>query len=113
MNDQDKIIIYCDGSCLGNQNSENSGGWGAILKYGSKVKEINGGERNTTNQKMELTACIKALEQVKNNNIDIEVYSDSAYLINCMHQKWYLRWKKNGWKNSHKQPLTHKNIWIK
>jgi ribonuclease HI len=110
---KDNIVIYCDGACSGNQFGVNKGGWGAVLRYRDKVKEIWGGEDNTTNQRMELTACIEALEEVKDANIEIEVYSDSAYLVNCMNQKWYERWQKNGWKNARKQPVENKDLWLK
>lgn len=81
------------------------------MKYKDKVKEIHGGERNTSNQRMELTACIKALETVKSDDIPVDVYSDSAYLINCMQQKWYVNWEKNGWKNAKKQPVENQDLW--
>ncbi len=110
---KEKIIIYCDGGCSGNQHNTNRGGWGAVLKYKDNTKEIYGGERNTSNQKMELTACIKALEEVKSKDIGIEVYSDSAYLVNCMKQRWYANWQKNGWKNSKKEPVANKELWVK
>lgn len=106
-----RITIYCDGACSGNQSAENIGGWGALLKYRDKVREIHGGERNTTNQRMELTACIKALESIKSKDIPIEVFSDSAYLINCMQEKWYVTWQKNGWKNAKKRPVENKDLW--
>lgn len=80
----EKIVIHCDGACSGNQYRTNTGGWGAILQQGRRVKEIHGGEQNTTNQRMELTACIRALEQLKSGKYDVEVYTDSAYLVNCM-----------------------------
>ena len=82
-----------------------------MLKFGEKVKEIYGGECNTSNQRMELTACIKALESIKSNDIPIDVYSDSAYLINCMKEKWYVNWQKNGWKNAKKQPVENQDLW--
>ncbi|MBM3172999.1 MAG: ribonuclease HI [Chloroflexi bacterium] len=110
---QHKKIIYCDGACSGNQFRGNRGGWGAVLKYKDTVKEIWGGEDNTTNQRMELTACIKALEQLKEPDIEIEIYSDSAYLVNCINQKWYEKWQKNGWKNYKKQPVENKDLWLK
>lgn len=106
-------IIYCDGACSGNQFKNNKGGWGAVLKYAGSTKEIYGGQRNTTNQRMELTACIKALEEIKEKNTVIEIYSDSAYLINCMHQQWYERWQKNGWLNYRKKPVENKDLWVK
>ena len=110
---KNKIIIYCDGACSGNQLKTNKGGWGAILKYNDYTKEIYGGERNTTNQRMELTACIKALAEVKTNDIDIEIHSDSAYLVNCIQKKWYEKWLINGWMNYKKKPVENKDLWIK
>jgi ribonuclease HI len=107
----DKVIIYCDGACSGNQHKNNTGGWGALLIFKNKEKEIFGGEKNTTNQRMELTACIKALEQLKNNRYPVEIYSDSAYLVNCINQAWYKKWEKNGWKNSNKKPVENKDLW--
>ena len=107
----EKIIIYCDGACSGNQFLNNQGGWGAVLRYKDAIKEIYGGERNTTNQRMELTACIKALEQIKKKDISIEIYSDSAYLVNCMQREWYKKWEKTGWKNAHKKSVENKDLW--
>ncbi|HQJ74005.1 MAG TPA: ribonuclease H [Bacteroidota bacterium] len=110
----DNIIkIYCDGACSGNQNKNNIGGWGALLIFNEKVKKINGGEKNTTNQRMELTACIKALEAIKSTKYPIEIYTDSAYLYNCIQQKWYEKWEQNGWKNSKKLPIENKDLWEK
>ena len=106
-----KIIIYCDGACSGNQFSNNRGGWGAVLKYKDKIKEIHGGEYNTTNQRMELTACFKALELIKRKDVPIEIYSDSAYLVNCFQQEWYKKWTKNGWKTVNKKPVENKELW--
>lgn len=107
----DKIIIYCDGACSGNQYRSNAGGWGAILKHGDRVKEIHGGELNTTNQRMELTACIRALEEIRSGKYPIEVYTDSAYLVNCINHKWYAAWQKNGWKNAAKKPVENRDLW--
>jgi ribonuclease HI len=110
---KDKIIIYCDGACSGNQYRSNAGGWGAILQHGNLLKEIHGGELNTTNQRMELTACIKALEQLKSGKYTVEVYTDSAYLVNCINHKWYIAWQKNGWKNAAKKPVENRDLWDK
>ncbi|MCD6567753.1 MAG: ribonuclease HI [Dehalococcoidia bacterium] len=110
---KDSAIIYCDGACSGNQFKNNKGGWGAVLQYQGSTKEIYGGQRNTTNQRMELTACIKALEEIKEKNTVIEIHSDSAYLINCLNQKWYERWQKNGWLNYKKKPVENKDLWVK
>jgi len=108
-----KIIIYCDGACSGNQYRINTGGWGAILQQGSRLKEIYGGEKNTTNQRMELTACIRALEQIKSGKFDVEVYTDSAYLVNCMQKKWYAAWQRNGWRNAARKPVENRDLWEK
>ncbi|MBI4548536.1 MAG: ribonuclease HI [Ignavibacteriae bacterium] len=107
----DRIIIYCDGACSGNQFLNNKGGWGVVLKYKDKIKEIYGGELNTSNQRMELTACIKAIEQLKRKDLPIEIYSDSAYLVNCIQQQWYKKWQKNGWKNVNKKAVENKDLW--
>ena len=108
---KDKVIIYCDGACSGNQFKANSGGWGAVLSYRAERKEIRGGEKNTTNQRMELTGGIEALERLKGSGVDAEVYSDSAYLVNGMQQKWYERWEKNGWLNYRKKPVENRDLW--
>jgi ribonuclease HI len=107
----EKIIIYCDGACSNNQQLQNRGGWGAILLYKNKSREISGAERNTTNNRMELLACIKALEKIKNPDLPIEVFTDSAYLHNCLTQKWYRRWQKNGWLTANKKPVENKDLW--
>lgn len=109
----EKIIIYCDGACSNNQHKENRGGWGAILLYGGKAKEISGAERNTTNNRMELLACIKALETVKNRSLPVGVFTDSAYLANCLVQRWYIRWQKNGWQTAGKKPVENKDLWLR
>jgi ribonuclease HI len=108
----DKIIIYCDGGCRGNQNTENVGGWGAVLKYKDKVKEIYGGQLNTTNNIMELTAAIKSLESLKSFHIPVEVYVDSAYVVNGMNE-WIKGWITKGWRKSNKKPVENKELWIK
>jgi len=112
-NKEEKIVIYCDGACSGNGTTENLGGWGAILLYKKHKKEIYGGEINTTNNIMELTACIKALEAIKIDGISIQIYTDSAYLINCFNEKWYEKWMKNNWLNTDKKPVKNKELWIK
>lgn len=106
-----KIIIYTDGACSGNQHTNNVGGYGAVLIYNNHRKEIFGGEKNTTNNRMELKAPIEALKLIKKNDISIEIYTDSAYLCNCMNQKWYVNWQKNGWLNSKKKPVENKELW--
>lgn len=106
-----KVIIVCDGACSGNGKETNIGGWGAVLKYGDQSKEICGGAPMTTNNIMELTAAIEALKCLKTPELDIEIYSDSAYVVNCFLQKWYLGWMKNGWRNSKKEPVENQPLW--
>lgn len=102
-----QVTIYTDGACSGNPGP---GGYGAILMYGDNVKEISGGEKETTNNKMELMAAIVALEMLK-EPCDVKLYSDSAYLINAYNQKWIEGWKKNGWRNSSKQEVKNRDLW--
>ena len=86
------LRIYTDGACSGNQHETNVGGWGAVLEYGQTQKELWGGERNTTNNRMEMTALIEALSALKKTDQQIEVFSDSAYLMDCFRKKWYISW---------------------
>lgn len=105
------LKIYTDGACSGNQNEENIGGWGAILEYGEHQKELFGGEINTTNNRMELTALIEALAALKKEKQLIEVYSDSSYVMNCFREKWYEGWLRNNWKTSGKKPVENRDLW--
>jgi len=105
------VDIYTDGACSGNQFKENSGGWGAVLISGEKRKEISGGARNTTNNRMELTACIMGLRELKQANVKINMYSDSAYIVNCINNGWYRKWEMNGWKTSKKEPVENRDLW--
>jgi ribonuclease HI len=109
----ERIIIYCDGACSNNQQKQNRGGWGAILQYKAKAREISGAEKNTTNNRMELLACIKALEAVRDPSLPVAVYTDSAYLHNCLTQKWYRRWQQNGWRTAGKKPVENKDLWLR
>ncbi len=105
------LKIYTDGGCSGNQFDTNTGGWGSILVFGDNEKELYGGEKNTTNNRMELTALLMSFNALKRDNLSIEVYSDSSYLVNCFKEKWYENWQKNGWKNSTKKPVENKDLW--
>lgn len=108
----DKILrIYTDGGCAGNQNDENLGGWGAVLEYGSASKELFGCERNTTNNRMEMTALLRAFEAIKKEGQTIQVFSDSSYLMDCFRKGWYKGWQKNGWKTSKKTPVENQDLW--
>ncbi|SFI84453.1 ribonuclease HI [Thermoflavimicrobium dichotomicum] len=91
-----EVMIYTDGACSGNPGP---GGWAAILIYGAHQKEISGGEKETTNNRMELTAVIEALKALK-EPCRVKVYSDSAYIVNCFHQKWYEKWERTGFKKN-------------
>lgn len=88
------VYLYTDGACSGNQYDQNKGGWGAILQYGDHTKEMYGSAVNTTNNIMELTAMIEGLKAIKDSKVRVEVYSDSAYIVDCILKKWYLNWQK-------------------
>jgi len=108
----DKILrIYTDGGCAGNQNDENLGGWGAVLEFGSASKELFGCERNTTNNRMDITALLRAFEAIKKEGQTIQVFSDSSYLMDCFRKGWYKGWQKNGWKTSKKTPVENQDLW--
>ena len=87
------------------------GGWGAILMHEDTKKEISGGMKDTTNNVMEITAVIEGLKLLK-YPCDVKVYSDSAYVINTFNQNWLTNWKKNGWKNSKKEDVKNKELWL-
>ncbi len=103
----DKVIIYTDGACSGNPGP---GGWGSILMAGTNQKEISGGKKNTTNNIMELTAVIEALKLLK-RPCEVDLYSDSAYVVNAFLQDWISSWIKNNWKNSSKEEVKNKELW--
>ena len=103
----EEVIIYKDGACSGNPGP---GGWGSILMYKGNKKEISGGNHDTTNNIMELTAVIEGLKLLK-FPCKVKLYSDSAYVVNAFNQKWIYGWLKNGWKNSSKDPVKNKELW--
>lgn len=100
------ITLYTDGACSGNPGK---GGWGAILMYNDAKKEISGGESQTTNNRMELTAVIKGLEALK-EECNVDIYSDSAYVVNAFLQDWITNWQNNGWK-SKKGMVLNIDLW--
>ena len=102
-----KVEIDTDGACRGNPGK---GGWGAILKYGDRIKEISGGERETTNNRMELTAAIEALKLLK-EPCQVTLTSDSKYLIDAIQKKWIDAWQKKGWKKADKSPVLNVDLW--
>ncbi|MBR6504498.1 MAG: ribonuclease HI [Clostridia bacterium] len=103
----EKVTIYTDGACSGNPGP---GGWGTILIYKDIKKEISGGNKNTTNNVMELTAVIEGLKMLK-FPCEVKIYSDSAYVVNAFTQKWIYGWLKNGWKTSNKEDVKNKELW--
>ncbi len=108
-----KIVeIFTDGACSGNQNESNIGGWGCVLRYGRSEKELCGGERDTTNNRMELTALIEGLRALKEEGLSLRIFSDSSYLVNCFRGKWYASWEKNGWKTAGKKPVENRELWL-
>ena len=102
-----KVIIYTDGACSGNPGP---GGYGAILMYENNKKEISGGSKQTTNNIMEITAVVEALKLLK-FACDVDVYSDSSYVVNAIEKKWIEKWQRNGWKTSSKEPVKNKELW--
>ncbi len=102
-----KVEIYTDGGCDGNPGP---GGWAAVVLEGPKPREIFGAERNTTNNRMEIRAAIEGLKHLEESR-RVRVYSDSAYLVNCMNDGWYLTWQKNGWRNSARKPVKNSDLW--
>jgi ribonuclease HI len=105
--ENDKTVIYTDGACSGNPGR---GGWGALLIYKENKKEINGGEIFTTNNRMELIAVIEALKLLK-RSCNIEIYTDSQYVKKGV-TEWLVNWKKNNWKNSQKEEVKNKDLWV-
>ncbi len=101
-----KVTIYTDGACKGNPGP---GGWGAILFYGDKKKEITGGEPATTNNRMELMAAIQALELL-NRPCKVELHTDSQYVMKGI-QEWIRGWKARGWKTADKSPVKNDDLW--
>ena len=101
------IEVFTDGACSGNPGA---GGWGVILRYGEIEKELSGGEENTTNNRMELTAVIEALKALK-KECNITIYTDSRYVMDGV-QEWMPNWKLNGWKTTNKKsPVKNVELW--
>lgn len=100
------VVVHTDGACSGNPGP---GGWGAILRYNGHEKELQGGEAQTTNNRMELTAAIMALEAL-NRPATVEIHTDSQYVKDGI-SKWIHGWKRNGWKTSDKKPVKNAELW--
>ncbi|MBO9470969.1 ribonuclease HI [Endozoicomonas sp. G2_2] len=100
------VTIHTDGACRGNPGP---GGWGALLEYDGKKRELYGGESNTTNNRMELTAAIEALTALK-RSCRVELYTDSTYVRQGIMQ-WMHNWKRNGWKTAARKPVKNADLW--
>lgn len=103
------VEIYTDGACSGNPGA---GGWGAVLRYGTAEKELSGGEKATTNNRMELTAVIEALSALK-EPCSVTLTTDSKYVVDSVTKGWVYGWKKNGWVKSNKKPALNADLWEK
>lgn len=106
--DDNVLKIFTDGACSGNPGA---GGWAAVMLFGGVKKEISGHEAETTNNRMELLAAIKGLQAIK-KPCKIELYSDSAYLVNAINQGWILSWQKNGWRTADKKEVKNQDLWL-
>ncbi len=104
-----KVEIYTDGACSGNPGK---GGWGAVLVYGGKEKELSGAEKDTTNNRMELTAVIESLGAL-NQPCNVVLTTDSKYVCDAINKGWVYSWKKNGWKKSDKKSALNVDLWEK
>lgn len=104
-----QIEIFTDGACSGNPGA---GGYGVILKYGSNTKELSGGEKHTTNNRMELMGVITGLSALK-EPCEVKLYSDSKYIVDAINQGWAKKWKANGWMRSKNEPALNSDLWEK
>ena len=100
------VIVYTDGACSGNPGP---GGWGAVLMHGKKRRELSGGEKETTNNRMEMMAVIRSV-QVLNRSCLVHIYTDSTYVMKGM-TEWIVSWKKRGWKTAGKKPVKNVDLW--
>ena len=104
------ILIYTDGSCDMNKKDSGTGGYAAIIYKNKLPLFISGYAEKTTNQRMEMMAVITSLEYITEPSA-ITLCTDSAYIYNCIEQKWYVNWRKNGWINSKNEPVANKDLW--
>ena len=104
-----QVTIYTDGACSGNPGP---GGWGAVLQYNGREKELSGGETQTTNNRMELSGVIAALEALK-EPCAVDLYSDSKYVVDALTKGWAISWRKKGWIKSDKKPALNPDLWEK
>ncbi|MGK7370184.1 MAG: ribonuclease HI [Candidatus Halalkalibacterium sp. M3_1C_030] len=104
---KDEVIIYTDGACSGNPGP---GGWGALLIWKGKKRELTGAEPNSTNNRMEMRAVIEALKALK-RPCHVKIHSDSALIVNAFKQGWIENWLKRGWKKANKKPVENQDLW--
>ena len=109
MSERKRVVIYTDGACSGNPGK---GGWCAILNYKGVEKTLSGGEKETTNNRMELSAVCYGLEALK-EPCAVDVYSDSAYVVNAVEQQWLLNWYNGGWRTADKKDVKNVDLWQK
>ena len=102
-----QVEIFTDGACSGNPGP---GGWGAVLRYNGREKELSGGEKNTTNNRMELTAVIKGLSALK-ERCEVDLYSDSSYVVNAINEGWLVAWQMKGYKTADNKPVKNVELW--
>ena len=105
----DKVTIYTDGACSGNPGP---GGYGSVLQYGDNSKELSGGFRRTTNNRMELLAVIEGLQSLK-RPCEVTVFSDSKYIVDAVNKGWARRWQANGWKRNKRERALNPDLWAK
>lgn len=108
MTKQGVVHLYTDGACSGNPGP---GGWAAVLLYGQHRKEISGYIPQTTNNRMELLSVIQGL-QILNRPCDVEIYSDSAYVVNAFIKGWVASWQRNAWRKADNKPVENQDLWI-
>jgi ribonuclease HI len=101
------VTIFSDGACSGNPGP---GGWAAIVIDGASERDLSGAEPRTTNQRMEIRGALEGLRSLPRPRL-VDLYSDSAYVVNCFRDKWYERWRQNGWKNAQKKPVENRDLW--
>jgi len=99
--------MYTDGACSGNPGP---GGWAALILEGGAERIVSGGERATTNQRMELTAALEGLRAIPGRR-RVRLHSDSAYVVNCFRDRWYVRWEQNGWLGADKKAVANRDLW--
>lgn len=108
MSDRKRVTIHSDGACIGNPGP---GGYGVVLRFGPHVKELSGGFRRTTNNRMELLGAIRGL-QALHEPCDVALFSDSNYVVQAMRLAWVERWRQHGWRTGDKKPVANQDLWL-